>query len=77
MIDWLFQLIRRNLYASSGNTASAQSDTLLMSTGSEQPPTNPPVFALIQREGRTKSGRCFCSVRSATLPKAGAVCLPY
>ena len=48
MIDWLHRHIRRNLYANSGNTDSAQSYTLLMSTGSEQQPTNPKVFALIQ-----------------------------
>ena len=48
MIIWLYQLKIRNLYANSGNTASAQSYTLLMSTGSEQQPTNPEVFALIQ-----------------------------
>jgi len=64
MIDWLHRQIRRNLYANSGNTDSAQSYTLLMSTGSEQQPTNPEVFALIQCWGRTKSGRRFCSVRT-------------
>tara|TARA_X000000950_G_C13587455_1_gene525925 strand:- start:198 stop:479 length:282 start_codon:yes stop_codon:yes gene_type:complete len=73
MIIWLHQLIDRNLYANSGNTDSAQSYALLMSTGSEQQPMNPDVFALIQCQEWIKSGRRFCSARTATLPKAGAV----
>ena len=44
MIDWLHQLTRRNPYANNGNTASVQSDTLLMYTGSEQQPMDYPVL---------------------------------
>ena len=69
MIIWLYQLKIRNLYANSGNTASAQSYTLLMSTGSEQQPMNPAVLALIRCQKRAKWGRFSHSDRVSTLPK--------
>lgn len=77
MIIWLHQLKIRNLYANSGNTASAQSYTLLMSTRSEQQPMNPAVHALIRCQKRAKSGRFFHSDRDSTLPKPTWDCSHY
>ena len=77
MIIWLYHLKIRNLYANSGNTANAQSYTLLMSTGSEQQPMNPAEIALIRCQERAKSGRFFHSDRDATLPKPTWDCSHY
>ena len=77
MIDWLHRRETRKLHANSGNTASTQSYTLPMSTGSEQQPANPEFFALIQCLGWIKTGRWLRSVHTLTLPKARAVFFYY
>ena len=77
MIDWLHQLTRRNPYANYGNTASVQSDTLLMSTGSEQQPMDYPVLHRFSAKDGLNQGGVFCSDHSVTLPKAEEVCSSY
>ena len=75
MIVWLHLLIRRNLHAKSGNTVSAQSYTLLMSTGSEQQPLNLAVIALIRCQERPKSGRFSAQIVGRLYPKRRKIAL--